>query len=92
MRGFKDRQEDLESFAGTATRSGQRVVDTVTAQHEGMILFSLDVSQAFANGMTFEEYARLTGTEFMEVEFDILPEDVPYIRRLPGFEVFDPKT
>ena len=76
MRGFKDRSEDLETFAGTATRSGQRVVNSITAQHEDFVLFSFDVSQAFAKGLTFEEYARLTGTQLRQVEFDVAADDV----------------
>lgn len=32
MRGFKGKAEDLQFFAGTATRNGQRVVNAVAAQ------------------------------------------------------------
>ena len=92
MRGFRDRDQDLETFAGTATRSGQRVVNSITIQHPDFVLFSLDVSQAFAKGLTFEEYARLTGTQLRQVEFDISADDVALVRKLPGFSDFNPAT
>ena len=63
MRGFKDRDQSYETFAGTASRAGQRIVNTMVAQDDDMELFSFDVSQAFAKGLTFEEYARLTGQQ-----------------------------
>ena len=43
MRGFKDRAESLETFAGTASRAGQRIVNTVIAQHADWTLFSIDI-------------------------------------------------
>jgi len=92
MRGFRDRCSTLETFAGTATRSGQRVVNTITAQNPDFVLFSFDVSQAFAKGLTFEEYARLTGNQLREVEFELAKEDVSLIRKLPGYETYDPET
>ena len=92
MRGFLDREEGLETFAGTATRNGQRLVNSMVAQNPDFVLFSFDVSQAFAKGLTFEEYARLTGTQLREVEFDVASEDVALVRKLPGFEDFDPST
>ena len=62
MRGFKDRTTDLETFAGTASRCGQRVVNTIAAQEDTFELWSFDVSQAFAKGLTFGELAELTDT------------------------------
>ena len=66
MRGFKDKELTIETFAGTATRKSQRVVNSVIAQNLDLILFSYVVAQAFAKGMTFEEYARATGTQVRE--------------------------
>ena len=37
------------------------MVNAITAQNPDFVLFSFDVSQAFAKGLTFEEYARATG-------------------------------
>ena len=90
MRGFRDRCMTLETFAGTASRAGQRIVNSEAAQNDDFVLFSFDVSQAFAKGLTFEEIARLTGTPLREVEFDLASEDVQYLKSLPGFEDFDP--
>ena len=92
MRGFKDRCEWMETFAGTASRWAQRVVNSCTVQEDGFVLFSLDVGSAFAKGMTFEELSKLTGEPLRAVEFDLSPEDVKILRQIPGFETFDPAT
>jgi len=92
MRGFKDREQSLETFAGTASRAGQRIVNSEAAQHLDMVLFSFDVSQAFAKGLTFEEIARLSGTPLREVEVDLTQADVALLRRLPGWESFNRAT
>ena len=92
MRGFKDMQQDLETFAGTTSRAGQRLVNTIVAQNANMVLFSFDVSQAFAKGMTFEEYAKLTGTTLRRVQFSLHPDDVCILRMLEGYSDFDPST
>lgn len=62
MRGFNDKFNDLDIYAGTIGRSGQGVVKAVAAENPDFILFSFDVSQAFANGMPFEEFSALIGT------------------------------
>ena len=54
-----------------------------------MVLFSFDVSQAFAKGLTFEEIAHLKGTPFRKVELDLAPEDVSLLRKLPGWESYN---
>ena len=82
--------QDLETFAGTTSRSGQRIVNTVAAMHPDFVFFSYDVSQAFAKGMTFKELSELTGTELREVQFDIPSSDVAILKRIAGFENFDP--
>ena len=92
MRGFKDRCEWMETFAGTASRWAQRVVNSCTVQEEDFVLFSFDVGSAFAKGMTFEELSRLTGEPLRAVEFDLASEDVQILRLIPGFEDFDPTT
>ena len=58
VRGFKDLQaSQLNTFAGTTTRWGQRLVNSVAAQHRWP-LFTADVSQAFLRGLTFEQAAQ----------------------------------
>ena len=59
VRGFKDTQAtQLSTFAGTTSRWGQRVVNSVTAQNRWEI-FTADVSQAFLRGLTFEQTAQM---------------------------------
>ena len=60
VRGFKDKYQDFDTYAGTTSRSGQRIVNAVVAENEDFILFSFDVSQAFANGLAFEELSAFT--------------------------------
>ena len=92
MRGFKDRGgNSFETFAGTASRWGQRLVNSAVANNEDWVLFSFDVSQVFAKGMTFEELSRLTGQTLRVVEFDLDYEDAILIRTIPGYENFDPQ-
>ena len=54
VRGFKDKFQDLDTYAGPTSRSGQRLVNAVAAENEDFILLSFDVSQAFAKGLAFE--------------------------------------
>ena len=89
-RGFKDQQE-TETFAGTASRTGQRVINSEVAQHPDWVYFSYDVSQAFAKSLTFEEFAELTDTELRMVEMKLSDRDIEIFKKLPGMEKFDPK-
>ena len=91
LRGFKDREQSYETFAGTASRAGQRVINSLAAQEEDMELFSLDVSQAFAKGLSFEELARAFGEPLREVEVDFNKGDVELLRTIPGWENFNPE-
>ena len=75
MRGFKDRQQSMDTYAGTTSRSGQRLVNGVVAQEPDWELFSIDVTQAFAKGLTFEQMARLMGTQLRAVEFELPASD-----------------
>ena len=63
VRGFKDKFQDFDTYAGTTSSSGQRSVNAVVAENPGFVLSSFDVSQAFAKGLTFKELSELTGTE-----------------------------
>ena len=90
MRGFKDSQQDMETFVGTATRMSQRVVTSITALHKDWFQWSFDVPQAFAKGMTFQEMSKLTGDPIRSVQVLLRPDDVEVIRAIPGYEDFDP--
>ena len=90
VRGFKDKFQDLDTYAGTTSRSGQRLVNAVAAENPEFILFSFDVSQAFAKGLTFEELSALSGQDIRKVEFDVPKADIDCLRQLPDFKDFDP--
>lgn len=90
VRCFKDKFQDFDTCAGTICRSGQRIVNAVVAQNEDLILFSFDVRQAFAKGLTFEELCKLTGAECRSVRFDVPKQDLDCLQQIKGFEQFNP--
>lgn len=90
MIGFKSRCLNLETYVGTASHTGQRMVNSACVQHEDFQLCSSDVSAAFAKGMTFEELSKLIGMALRKVELILTGEDVALLRRLPGYADFDP--
>ena len=47
VRGVKDAFRDVDTYAGTISRSGHRLVNAIVAEHRGFILFSFDVSPVF---------------------------------------------
>eukprot|EP00973_Karenia_brevis_P031906 4403194-Karenia_brevis.AAC.1 len=64
--GFKDAQaQDVKTFAGTASRWGQQMVNAVAAQR-AWTLFSADISQAFLRGVSFEQIEHLDGESHRE--------------------------
>ena len=92
VRGFKDLQAaQLSTFAGTTTRWGQRLVNSVAAQ-QGWPLFTADVSQAFLRGLTFEQAAKMKDEVQRDVQFTVPPGSAQILQRLPGFEDFNPLT
>ena len=92
VRGFKDLQAaQLSTFAGTTTRWGQRLVNSVAAQY-GWPLFIADVSQAFLRGLTFEQAAQLKDEVQRDVQFTVPPGSVNILKRLPGYADFNPLT
>ena len=63
----------------------------MAAEHDDFVLFSVDVSQAFAKGMTFKELsAPTTGLELREVQFDIPHNDLEILRQILAFKGYDP--
>ena len=92
VRGFKDLQAaQLSTFAGTTTRWGQRLVNSVAAQ-KGWPLFTADVSQAFLRGLTFEQAAKMKDEVQRDVQFTVPPGSAQLLQRLPGYEDFNPLT
>ena len=60
----------LDTFAGTASRYGQRAVNIIAATKK-WLLWSLGVSQASLKGITFEEVARMAGTQLRSVQMTL---------------------
>jgi hypothetical protein len=84
IRGFEDRDAaTLATFAGTATRWGQRVVVSVSAQNK-WTLSTADVGCAFLRGLTFERLAELTGEPLRVVHFDPPAKFAALFTALPG--------
>lgn len=90
VRVVKDKFQHLDTYVGTASGSGQRLANAVAAENAEFVLFSLDVGQAFAKGMTFEEFSELSGQEVRKVELDVPKADLPCLRELPDFRDFNP--
>ena len=76
VRGFKDRESWMETYAGTAPRGDQRIIDSISVLDPSWDEFSLDVGKAFAKGMTFAELSELTGQPMRAVEFQVNGEDL----------------
>ena len=90
VRGFKDMCQDLETYAGTATRWAQRLIVALAVLLD-LPMFTIDVTGAFAKGLNWEQLAELTGEQIREVQFELTkPEDIALLRQLPGFSDFDP--
>ena len=49
-----------------------------------------DISKAFLQGVTYEELAKLTDEKTREVNFYLPASNVPLLRKLKGFEDFNP--
>ena len=64
----------------STTRSGRRVWP----------LFTVDVSQAFLRGLTFEQAAQLKDEVRRDVQFTVPPGSWHILLQLPGFE--DPQA
>ena len=90
VRGFKGKFQDLDTYAGTTSRSGRRLVNVVAVEHTNSVLFSFDVSLVFAKGMTFEELSALSGQNIRRVEFDVPRVDIGCLRELLDLKDFYP--
>jgi hypothetical protein len=88
LRGFKDMQgQSVETFAGTTSRWGQRLICSVAALNKWP-MFSADVSAAFLKGITFEELAKETGV-VRDVSMELPNDAIGIFRKFKGFETFD---
>lgn len=89
VRGFKGIFQDLDTYAGTICRSGQRSANAVT-ENEYFILFRFDVRQAFAKRLKFKGLNELTYTSTREIQFDVPNVDLDCSRQIKRVETFNP--
>eukprot|EP00971_Amphidinium_carterae_P298645 5933160-Amphidinium_carterae.2 len=82
VRGFKDMSAEGATFSAIATRLA----------HRNWELASLDVRKAFLQGATYAELAEEGTGVVKEVCFEVPPGTVAILRRIHGYETFDPKT
>ena len=81
LRGFQDLdKENVETYAGTASRLSQRILVSQCATEEGWELGTLDVSKAFLQGMTYEKIAHLAGEPLRVVHFALPPGAAQLLR------------
>ena len=82
IRGFLDKQQsNLDTSSFTARRTSQRLVVSVVVQH-GWELFSWDISNAFLQGLTFDEIAKSSDEPLREVCLDPPPDVYNLLREL----------
>ena len=92
LRGFKDRDADtLETYAGTAGRTSQRLLTSEAANHPSWEFLTIDVNKAFLQGATYQELEMLTGEAPREVCFTLPKGMSELIRKIPGYETYDEK-
>ena len=89
IHGFKDTDANhLTTYAGTASRWGQRVITSIAAQHQWELL-TADVGSAFLKGLTFKELSKLTGEPERRASFHPPKNYESFVQELKGFEKFD---
>jgi len=88
IRGFQDMSVSTDTYAGTATRWGQRMIASVSRQRSWRIFMS-DVSSAFLRSMTFKQMAELSGIEAREVCFDPPTGSEQYFRELKNMSQYN---
>ncbi len=92
VRGFKDNERgDIDRYAGTSSRCSQKALVS-EAVLRGWDLITTDISKAFLQGVTYDELAKLTGERPREVNFYLPASNIPVLRKIKGFENFNPAT
>ena len=92
VRGFKDCERgDIDRYAGTSSRCSQKALVS-EAVLRGWDLITTDISKAFLQGVTYDELAKLTGERPREVNFYLPASNIPVLRKIKGFENFNPAT
>eukprot|EP00971_Amphidinium_carterae_P227040 4503531-Amphidinium_carterae.2 len=62
LRGFKEKG-DYQTYAGTAARFTQRIINSLSMMNPHYVLQSWDIGSAFAQRLSFAELARSTGEQ-----------------------------
>eukprot|EP00971_Amphidinium_carterae_P176014 3489052-Amphidinium_carterae.1 len=82
LRGFKEKS-DYQTYAGTAARCTQRIVNSLAMMNPHFVLQAWDIGSAFAQGLSFTELAHQTGKAARSVQLEIDAADVELIRSQP---------
>ena len=91
--GIQDTEAfQVETFAGTAKRTSQRLLASEAATHPDWDLCSIDVNTAFLKGLTYKELAAATGEDERIVCFTLPPGSATLLHNFPGFAHFDEST
>jgi len=89
--GFQDKQS-LNTFSGTTSRWGQRLVLAVATQHSWSLM-SADASEAFLRRITFEQLHELDKSQPLRiVEISLPPGTEQLAQSLPGMEGYNPSA
>ena len=89
VRGFLDSAgPELVTYAGTASRWGQRLVVAVACQKRWELVCA-DVGSAFLKSLTFKEIARINGEPERKCSFTPPTGYGNFIRSLPGCSHYD---
>ncbi len=88
-RGFQDAEAgQLQTYASTASRWGQRIITCFAAQNKWK-LTTLDVSAAFLQGLTFAQLAKLNNEPERKVAFEPPKGYEQFFRELDGCSDLD---
>ena len=86
LRRFMDSEAySIETFAGTARRTSQRILASEAACHPDWIIASIDVDKACLKGYTHKELAAKTGEPERQVYFTLPPGSAAIIRQFKGY-------
>eukprot|EP00971_Amphidinium_carterae_P336866 6473433-Amphidinium_carterae.1 len=88
LRGFKDLDRSVNTWAATAARNTQKTINSLAMTQSSFVVESWDISSAFAQGMTFEEIATATGEDQRSIQMEVAPHDLDLVRAQQGFEDF----
>ena len=87
LHGFKDlTKEDTDTYAGTASRTSQRMLVSEAALHPDWVFATTDISKAFLQGMTYKEISQQTGDPEKIMHFTLPKGCDQILATFKGFE------